>query len=126
MHRLVATGVALGLAGCASGAPEVAVTYVSLVNYESYTCAQLGREAERAYAQGAGAAQDGAQSSAISATKAPIVVPWPAASLGKGPGAYRSQLGTVESIERASVTKKCALKFQHRTDPSERAIRAVP
>ncbi len=122
MHRLMVTGVALGLAGCASGAPEVAVTYVSLVNYESYTCAQLGREAERAYAQGAGVAQ----SLDSPATKAPILVPWPAASLGRGPGEYTPQLGTVESIERASVTKKCALKFQHRTGHSPRAIRAVP
>lgn len=107
MRRLLIAGVALGLTGCASNVPDVTVAYVSLVDYDSYTCAQLSREAERAYAHGGSLTQVG--------IKDAIVIPWPAASLGKGPGEYTSQLGTIKSIERASAIKKCALSSPYKS-----------
>ena len=106
MRKVLIVGMAFGLTGCASSPSNVTVAYVSLVNYDSYTCAQLTREADRA------SVQDGKRGPDSSTTQATIVVPWPAASLPRGPGGYATAPGTIESIRKASATKNCALTLQ--------------
>jgi len=47
MRKPVAILAALTLVGCASKSTEIAPTYVSPIQYQSYNCNQLAEEAQR-------------------------------------------------------------------------------
>jgi hypothetical protein len=72
---------AVCLSGCASSSDQVAATYVSPIQYESYNCRQLGDEAQRVSQRAAIAAgaQDKQRTNDQVATAAAIVIFWPAA-----------------------------------------------
>jgi hypothetical protein len=103
------------LAGCASKSSEITPTYVSPFIYQNLTCAQLAQGVSARAAQVAGA-QDQKRTDDQVATGVAIVVFWPAAFLvgGDGPmAAEPAQLkGQMVAIERASIAKKCGIKFK--------------
>lgn len=110
--------MAAAVAACASKSSEITPAYVSPVTYQSYTCQQLGQEAQAVSAR-AGAvagAQDQKRSNDQIATAAAIVVFWPAAFFVGGDGQVSAELaqlkGQMVAIEQASIQKKCGIRFQ--------------
>lgn len=113
---IVALGAALG--GCASSASDIAPSYISPVAYQSYTCQQLGMEAQAISARAAtlSGAQDSQRTKDGLVTAAAIVVFWPAAFFVGGDKQTAAELanmkGQMVAIEQASIAKKCNIQFQ--------------
>jgi hypothetical protein len=110
--------VAALLGGCASKSSEITAAYVSPIPYQSYTCQQLGMEAQAISAKAAelSGAQDQKRTNDQIATGVAIVVFWPAAFLVGGDGQVAAQLaqlkGQLNAIEQASIQKKCGIQFR--------------
>src|SRR5271163_5153624 len=117
--RIVTTmACALALAGCASHADDIAAAYVSPVQYQSYTCAQLQEEAARVSARAAeasGAQNQKANNDAI-ATGVGAVLFWPALFFIKGDSTSAQEVaqlkGDMDAIEEANIQKKCGMQFR--------------
>ena len=110
--------LALGLCGCAKSADQVSAAYVSPIHYQSYTCLQLGQEAERMSARAValtGAQNRQAASDAVATTVA-VVIFWPAAFMVGGDNAQTAELarlkGEMEAIEQVAIQKKCGIVFR--------------
>ena len=108
---------ALALAGCATHADDIPAAYVSPVQYQSYSCAQLQEEAARVSARAAeasGAQNQKANNDAI-ATGVGAVLFWPALFLIKGDAASAQQVaqlkGDMDAIEQANIQKHCGIEF---------------
>jgi hypothetical protein len=92
--------------------------YVSPVPYQSYTCQQLGMEAQAISGKAAelSGVQDQKRTSDAIATGVAIVVFWPAAFLVGGDGQVAAQLaqlkGQLSAVEQASIQKKCGIQFR--------------
>lgn len=115
---LAAAGLGLALAGCASSASNIEAAYVSPMNYESYTCAQLEQEAERVSQRAVavtGRQNERATRDAV-ATGVGLVLFWPALFFVRGDGAQSAEVsrlkGEMETIEKVSIRKNCAISFQ--------------
>jgi hypothetical protein len=108
----------LALCGCASAASEIRPAYVSPLQFQSLTCAQLAGEAERLSRRVAevSGVQDQNRTTDAWVTAGAIVVFWPAAFFIKGDGPTAAELarlkGEFEAIERVSVEKNCNLQFR--------------
>ena len=115
------TSVALvaSLSACASQPKDIPAAYVSPITYETYSCEQLGQEAQRISARAAevtGAQKKKANNDAV-ATGVALGLFWPALCLIKGKGgATESEVarmkGEMEAIEQASIQKNCGISFQ--------------
>ena len=134
---LLALGCACVLAGCAKSSSDVTGSYVSPLQYQNYTCSQLGEEAQRISARVAqtSGAQDQNRSNDQVATAAAIIIFWPAAFLVGGDDQNTAELarlkGEFESIEKASIQKNCNLQFAKppppvKTSSSETAAQSIP
>ena len=117
--RQLGTGLfAAGLAGCASSAADITPSYISPVQYSSYSCQQLGLEAQAVSARAAAlsGAQDSQRTKDAIATTAAVVIFWPAAFLVGGDKQTASELGQMKgqmvAIEQASIARKCNIQFQ--------------
>ena len=118
--RLILTTIvaAAALGGCASKSSEISAAYVSPISYQSYTCQQLGMEAQAISAKAAelSGAQDQKRTNDQIATGVAIVVFWPAAFLVGGDGQVAAQLaqlkGQLNAVEQASIQKKCGIQFR--------------
>ena len=116
---LLATGAVL--AGCATNPENISAAYVSPMQYQNYTCPQLGEEAMRVSARAAQAA--GAQSSQASGDAMKmgvgLVLFWPTLFFLKGDGTNAAELGRLkgemDAIEQASVKRKCGIQFKKET-----------
>ncbi len=114
---LAVAALAAVLGGCASRSSEIMPSYVSPVTYQSYTCQQLGQEAQAvsARAEQVSGAQDQKRSNDQVATAAAIVIFWPAAFFVSGDGQVAAELanlkGQMVAIEQASIQKKCNIQF---------------
>lgn len=125
MRKLVvAMSAVLSVAGCAKDASQVGATYVSPVQYESYTCQQLAEEASRVSGRAAEAAgvQDQKSTSDKVAMGVGLIVFWPALLFTKGNDENTAELarlkGQMDAIEQASIQKKCGITFQHAPPPA--------
>ena len=110
--------VLVGLAGCASSSDTVTGSYVSPLQYQTYSCQQLGEEAQRIstrVAQTSGT-QDQKRTSDALATTAAVIIFWPAAFLVSGNDQNTAELarlkGEFEAVEKASIQKSCGIQFQ--------------
>jgi hypothetical protein len=116
-------GIALLLVGCASKAADVTPTYVSPIQYQSFTCPQLAAEAQRVSAAAAAAsgAQDSQATKDAVATTAAVIIFWPAAFLVQGDKNNAAQLaqlkGQMDAIQQASIMKNCGIQFQQAPPP---------
>lgn len=110
--------VGLGGVGCASRSDEVVASYVSPVQYQGFTCAQLADEAQEISKRAAIAAgqQDRSRTSDTVATTAAVIVFWPAAFFVGGNNVNTAELarlkGSMEAIEAASTQKRCGIDFR--------------
>lgn len=104
--------------GCASRSEDVSAAYVSPIMYNSYSCGELGMEAQRVSAAAAGAsgAQDSQRTKDAVVTTAAVVIFWPAAFFVGGDNAKTAELaslkGQMQAIEQASIQKKCGINFK--------------
>jgi hypothetical protein len=112
------------VAGCASKSSEITAAYVSPMTYQSYSCQQLGMEAQAVSAKAAelSGAQDQRRTNDAIATGVAVVIFWPAAFLVGGDGQVAAQLaqmkGQMTAIEQASIAKKCNIQFQRTPAPT--------
>ncbi len=111
------------LAGCASNADKIGASYISPLQYQNYSCVQLGDEAQRVsgrVAQLSGVQDQKASSDAL-ATGVAIVLFWPAAFMIGGNDQNTADLarlkGEFEAVERASIEKNCRQNFRQETAP---------
>jgi len=118
---IVALGAALG--GCASSAADIAPAYVSPITYQSFTCQQLGQEAQAISARAAtlSGAQDSQRTKDAVATTAAVIIFWPAAFLVGGDKQTAAELaqmkGQLIAVEQASIQKNCNIQFQGQRPP---------
>jgi hypothetical protein len=116
--------VPLALSGCASRSSDIAAAYVSPLQYQSFSCAQLTEEAARVSARAAVASgvQDQNATNDTVATTAAVILFWPAAFLIKGNGANAQEVaqlkGDMDAIEQANIEKKCGLQFNKVAPPA--------
>ncbi|WP_245306039.1 hypothetical protein [Bradyrhizobium sp. LTSP849] len=120
MRNLGIAALSVALAGCASSAADITPSYVSPVQYQSYTCQQLALEAQSISARAAtlSGAQDSQRTKDGVATAAAIVIFWPAAFFVGGDKQTAAELaqmkGQMVAVEQASIAKKCNIQFQGR------------
>jgi hypothetical protein len=102
---------------CASRSGDIAEAYVSPLQYQGLSCAQIKEEAARVSARAAVAsgAQDQKATNDTIATTAAVILFWPAAFLIKGNGANAQEVaqlkGDMDAIEQANIQKKCGIQF---------------
>ena len=118
MVRLTIAIALVALGGCASSSENVTGSYISPLQYQSYSCQQLSEEAQRIssrVAQSSGV-QDQKRTSDAVATTAAVIIFWPAAFLVSGNDQNTAELarlkGEFEALEKASIQKNCGLQFQ--------------
>ncbi len=115
----VAVSAALLLGACAKDASQVGATYVSPIEYESYTCQQLAEEAARVSSRAAEASgvQDQKATNDKVAMGVGLIIFWPALLFTKGNDENTAELarlkGQMDAIEQASIQKHCGITFQH-------------
>jgi hypothetical protein len=119
MRKLILLS-AVFLVGCASRSEDIAPAYVSPIQYDSYTCAQLQEEAARISAkvvEVSGTQNNKATGDAV-ATGVGLIVFWPSVFFLKGNGETAGQLanlkGQMEAVEQESIKKKCGIEFRKR------------
>ncbi len=113
--------------GCASSSSEIGAQYVSPIQYQSYTCQQIGQEAQRVSqraAQVAGVQDEKSTNDAV-AMGVGLVLFWPGLLFIKGDGTTAAELGRLkgefEALEQASIQKNCNIQFQ-RPAPAPKPI----
>lgn len=115
------------ISGCAKSADDVTGSYASPLQYQNYSCQQLGEEAQRISARVAqtSGVQDQKRSNDQIATTAAIILFWPAAFLVGGDDQNTAELarlkGEFETIEKVSIQKNCNLQFRQQTLPPTNA-----
>ena len=123
MRKLGIVAFAAALGGCASSAADITPTYVSPVTYQSFTCPQLGQEAQAISARAAAlsGAQDSQRTKDAVATTAAVIIFWPAAFLVGGDKQTAAELaqmkGQLIAVEQASIQKNCNIQFQGQRPP---------
>ena len=114
---------------CASSSDKIAAQYISPLQYQSYSCSQLGEEAQRISARVAqvSGVQDQKSTNDAIATTAAIIIFWPAAFFVSGNDQTSAELarlkGEFESVEKAAVQKNCGLQIQQQQAPAKREPR---
>ncbi len=106
------------LAGCASTSENIEAAYVSPIQYENYSCRQIGEEASRVssrLAQAAGVQDQQAEADAGN-TAISLILFWPALFFIKGDKANAQELarlkGEFEALEQVSGQKNCGIVFR--------------
>ena len=119
MRKVVSIALtALIMGGCASSSDKITATYVSPIQYENYSCRQLGEEAQRLSrrASEVAGAQDSQASRDTVATAVAVVIFWPAAFMVGGDRNTAAELGRMkgemEAIEQVSIRKNCGIQFR--------------
>ncbi len=115
--QIVVLSLAAILAGCATNSDNISATYVSPMQYGSYSCPQLREEAMRISSRAAqvtGAQNSKASSDAV-AMGVGLVLFWPSLFFIKGDGTTAAEVsrmkGEMDAIEQASVKRKCGIQF---------------
>ncbi len=99
--------------GCSSSSNDVKPAYVSPLQYQNFTCQQIGAEMDRVSRRASEAAgvQDANRTQDQWVTAATVVLFWPAAFMIKGDGQNAAELarlkGEFEALERISIEKNC-------------------
>lgn len=108
----------LAVAGCATPPDKIEASYVSPIQYENYTCEQIGQEATRVSeraSQALGVQKKKAQSDAVKVGVA-LVLFWPAALFVSGKGANETEVarlkGEMDTLQKVAIQKECGIEFQ--------------
>ncbi|WP_281856846.1 hypothetical protein [Litoreibacter halocynthiae] len=115
-HILIST--MLIVSGCAQKSADISASYVSPLQYQSYSCSQISAEAQRLSGRASevtGVQNKKATNDAV-ATGVALVLFWPAVFLiggDKENGAELARLkGEMEALEKASIQKNCGIRFK--------------
>ncbi len=123
-NKTIVISTVFFIVGCASRAENISAAYVSPLQYQTYSCSQLGEEAARISSRAAQAAgvQDSKATNDAVATGVGVIIFWPALFLIKGDATTAAELarlkGEMEAIERVSIEKKCNIRFQQKNQGS--------
>jgi hypothetical protein len=128
-RNLAGLTVAASCIECSTSADKVAAAYISPLQYQQYSCQQLGEEAQRVsvrVAQLSGAQDQKVTDDAI-ATTAAVIIFWPAAFLVGGDDQTTAELsrlkGEFETIERVAIQNNCGLQIRRAPPPSPKPVR---
>ena len=130
MHaKKVAASITLALmaGACASSSDDIAAQYVSPLQYQSFSCEQIGAEAERVSQRAAQLAgvQDQKSTNDAVAMSVGLVLFWPSLFFIKGDGQSAAELGRLrgefEALEQAGVQKNCGFQFRNAAPPAKTA-----
>jgi len=127
-ETIAAAGIAAALAACASSSETVTGSYVSPLQFQNYSCQQIGEEAQRISAHVAqlSGVQDQKRSNDAVATTAAVIIFWPAAFLVGGNDQTTAELarmkGEFEAVEKVSIQKNCGIQFQKAPPPAPVAV----
>lgn len=106
------------LAGCASSSDEIAASYVSPMQYQNYSCAQITEESRRISARASQvmAQQDENASNDAAKMGVGLVLFWPTLFFLKGDGETKAEVarlkGEMEALEQANIQKNCGIQFR--------------
>jgi len=114
----IALAISTILVGCAEKSNDITPTYVSPLQFQSYSCRQLSQEAQRISSRAssvAGVQDKNAENDAV-ATGVALVLFWPAAFFIRGNKQNSAELarlkGELEAVEKMSIQKNCGIVFQ--------------
>jgi hypothetical protein len=105
------------LAGCAKSSSEIATSYVSPLQYQSYSCDQIAAESARVTARASelGGRLDQASSNDAAITGIGIVLFWPILfALGgtkSQEAEYARVKGEFDALNQVAIQKQCAVGF---------------
>ena len=122
--------VGIGLAGCASRPEDISATYVSPLQYQNYSCDQIGTEIGRVSSQVSeiSGAQDSTATGDAVALGVGLVLFWPALFFMIG-GDHEEELarlkGEYEALESAAIQNECDIAPQLEEARIEREKRAA-
>lgn len=109
---------AILLAGCATKSTDIAPSYVSPMQYQSFSCQQLTLEAQRVstrVAQVSGQQDEKAKDDAGKMAVG-LVLFWPALIFMDGDDQVASEVarlkGEMDALEQANIQKNCGIEFQ--------------
>ena len=112
MRALISTIVAVSLVGCATRADEIEAAYVSPLQYESFTCKQIGLEIGRVSTrvhEVTGQQEDTADKDAV-VMGVGLILFWPALFFLAG-GDHEEKLarlkGEYDALESAAIQSDC-------------------
>ena len=114
---ITATSLCLLTAACAQNSNEISASYVSPLEYQTYSCSQLRQEATRVSRRAAEmtTAQDQKAQSDAGMTAISLILFWPAAFMIDGDDETAGQLarlkGEMDAIEQANIQKNCGIQF---------------
>ena len=103
------------LAGCATASKDVATTYVSPTQFQTYDCEQLSAESQRLQVRYSelGGRLDQAASNDKTITGVGLILFWPALFALGGTKSQEAEYGRLrgeyEAVQQASIMKKCML-----------------
>ena len=112
------------LAGCAKSSSEIATTYVSPLQYQSYSCDQIVAESARVTARASelGGRLDQASSNDAAITGIGIVLFWPILfALGgtkSQEAEYARVKGEFDALNQVAIQKQCAVGFNPSIAPA--------
>lgn len=118
MRKTLLIGVSLVLAACASHTNEIAAAYVSPLQYQDFSCKQIGAELQRVSTRAQQVAHDVDKNASgdTTAMAVGLVLFWPALFFidGDTPQAqeYARLKGEFDALEQAAVQKDCGLKVE--------------
>jgi hypothetical protein len=121
---LAAGAAAIVIAGCATSSSEIRPSYVSPLQYQSFSCQQIGAEAARISSRAAEVAgvQDSKREDDKIATGVGVIVFWPALFFIKGDGQTAAELarlrGEYEALEKIAIEKNCKVQFRPANPPA--------
>jgi hypothetical protein len=130
MRKLVSLGMisVMTIAGCAKNSAQIQSSYVSPMQYKSYSCAQLAEEGQRVSARASQAigVQDKKASGDAVAMGVGLVLFWPALFFVQGDSGTSAEVarlkGEMEALEQESIRKRCGIQFR----PPEPAVVEQP
>lgn len=105
------------IAGCAQKSAEIQGSYVSPLQYKSYSCRQLTEEGTRISQRAAELAgvQDQKAKNDAGAVAVSLIL-WPAAFFIKGDKTTAAELarlkGELDAIEQSSIKRNCGITFK--------------
>jgi len=117
-EMLIAIGVSMGIAGCASQPEDIQTAYVSTLQYKNYDCDQLAEESGRVSSRASqlhGNLKETADDDAVQMGVGLILL-WPTLFFLEGGDGVQAQeyarlKGERDAIEKTAIQKKCTIDF---------------
>ena len=133
MKKIVAVAVSasIALAGCATASKDIAASYVSPMQYQSYDCDQISAEAQRLYSRigQLGGRLDEASSNDKALVAVGAILVWPALFALGGTKQQEAEFarlkGEYDALHQAAVVKKCPAVVTPVQAPQEKMSEAA-